>query len=244
MRLRLASGLFEINSSGFVGFTKQKKELFPSELQKFYGDKKPWAGEADYTKITINVPAKLLKEDLWMAEGKPFKISSALWITNNSLPIVISLYLLIVGLISFIAGGLAGLSCYHKFKKYALIGLGNIFTLIGLILTFNYVKKKTREDIKYSNLGFVSLFSVFFVSLLTFLSMNLTSPGNEAELWLTGIIVSVWAIISLAIFLLVKFILNKISSKNRAIRVFLAIILFIIFWIAIGLIGFLITIFL
>jgi hypothetical protein len=74
--------------------------------------------------------------------------------------------------------------------------------------------------------------------------MNLTSPGNEAELWLTGIIVSVWAIISLAIFLLVKFILNKISSKNRAIRVFLAIILFIIFWIAIGLIGFLITIFL
>lgn len=165
--LRLPSGLFEINSSDFLGFAKQKgEESISPELQKFYGDKKPWAEEANYTKITINALANFLKEDLWMVEGIPFKISSALWITNNPVSVVIFLYLLIVGLVSFIVGGLAGLLCFRKFKKYALLGLSNILTLIGLILTFNYVKKKRGEDIKHSSLGFISSFSIIFILLL------------------------------------------------------------------------------
>lgn len=237
MRLGLPSGLFEINSSGFAGFTKQKEELVSPELQKFYGNKKPWAGEADYTKITINASAKLLKEDLWMVEGRPFKISFVLWSIKNSLVVVAILYLLIVAIASFIAGGLAGLLCFRKFKKYAIVGLGNIFTLIGLILIFNHVEKKTGEDIKHSKLaklGFTSSFSIIFVLLLTLLPIILMFSESKTELWLVGIVASVWAIISWAIFLLVKFLLNKIGLKNRIIRAILGIILFIIFWIAIG----------
>jgi len=172
MRLGLPSGLFEINSSGFAGFTQKIEEFTSSELQKFYGNKKPWAGEADYTKITINAPAKLLKQDLWMTDGKPFKISFALWSIKNSLVVTLILYLLIVAIISFIAGGLAGLLCFRKFKKYALIGLGNILTLISLTLIFNYIKKKRGEDTKYLNLGFVSSFSVIFVLLLSLLPIT------------------------------------------------------------------------
>ena len=234
MRLGLPSGLFEINSSGFASFTKQKEELISSELQKFYGDKKPWAGEADYTKITINASAKLLKEDLWMVEGRPFKISFTLWSIKNSLVVVAILYLLIVATVSFAAGGLAGLLCFRKFKKYALVGLGNIFTLIGLILTFNYVKKKTGEDIKHSRLGFASSFSIIFVLLLTLLQIILMFSESKTELGSVGIVASVWAIISWVIFLLVRFLLNKIALKNRVIKAILTIILFIIFWIGIG----------
>ena len=132
------------------------------------------------------------------------------------------------------SGGASGLLCFRKFKKYALVGLGNIFTLIGLILTFNYVKKKTGEDIKHSRLGFASSFSIIFVLLLTLLQIILMFSESKTELWLVGIVASAWAIISLAIFLLVKFLLNKIGFKNRLIRVILTIILFIIFWIGIG----------
>lgn len=169
MTLRVGQGLFVINSSGFAGFTDKKgfdeEKLVSSELKKFYGDEKPWKGEAEYTKITINAPAKLLKKDLWMKKGRPFKISFALWIINNPIIIEILLYLLIVGLISFLAGGLAGLLCFRKFKKYALLGISNVLTLIGLILIFNYVRKKWEKEANDSGVRFVFSFSIIFVLL-------------------------------------------------------------------------------
>ena len=235
MRLGLPTGLFEINSSGFAGYTQKIEELVSSELQKFYGDKKPWAGEADYTKISINAPAKLLKKDLWMEEGRPFKTSFALWTVKNPLIIALFLYLLIVGIVSFIAGGLAGLLCFRKFKKYALIGLSNILTLISLILIFNYIKKRKGEDIKYSKLGFIFSFSIIFVLLLSFSPKSILFwEGGGMEVGWVAIVAIVWAIISWAIFLLIGFLLNKIGLKNRIIRAILTIILFIIFWVAIG----------
>ena len=234
MRLGLPSGLFEINSSGFPGFTKETGELISPELQKFYGDKKAWKGEAEYTKITISAPAKLLTKDLWMESGRPFKTSFALWAIKNSIVVVAISYLLIVAIVSLIAGGLAGLLCFRKFKKYALIGLGNIFTLIGLILIFNYVKKKQGEDIKYSKLGFASSFSIFFVLLLSLLPMILMFGESGMEVGWVAIVAIVWVIISWAIFLFITFLLNKIGLQNRVIRAFLTIVLFIIFWIAIG----------
>jgi len=232
IRTMLSQGLFEITpfKSGFV---EKGNIAISSELQKFYGNEKPYIGEAEYTRININSPAKLLKKDLWMESGKPLNISLAIWAIKNSVVVIVALYLLIVGFVSFIAGGLAGLLCFRKFKKYALVGLGNIFTLIGLILIFNYVKKK-QEDIKHSKLGFTSSFSIIFVLLLTLLQIILMFSESKTELWLVGIVASVWAIISWVIFLLVRFLLNKIALKNRVIKAILTIILFIIFWIGIG----------
>lgn len=230
MRLMLSSGLYEINSSGTH---TNKEELISTELQKFYGDKKPWAGESEYTKITINAPAKLLKEDLWMVEGRPFKISSALWITNNPVVVAIFLYLLIVAIVSFIVGGLAGLLCFRKFKKYALVGLGNILTLIGLILIFNYVKKKKGEDIRHSKLSFEFLFSIIFI-LLILSPLILVLWGEGMELWFLSVMAVVGIGIAGGILLLINFLLNKIGLKNQTVRATLTIILFIIFWIVIG----------
>lgn len=234
MRLGLSSGLFEINSSGFAGFAKEIGELTSLELQKFYGNKKPWAGEAEYTKISINSPAKLFKKDLWMEKGRPFKISFALWTINNPLVIALLLYLLIVGIVSFMAGGLAGLLCFRKFKKYALVGLSNILTLIGLILIFNYVRKKRGEDIRHSKLSFECLFSIIFIFLLILPPLILVLWVGGIELWFLPVMAIVGIGIAGVILLLINFLINKIGPKNRAIRAILTIILFIIFWVAIG----------
>ena len=163
--LPLPRGIYKIDSSGFAGFTEEEESV-PTYLQKFYGNKKPWRGEAEYTKITINAPAKLLKKDLWMEQGKPLKISFALWVINDSLVIPILSYLLIVSIFSFFAGGLTGLWKYGKFKKYALIGMSNVFTLLGLILVLHYINKKEGTT-KHSLSSFAFLFSMIFLLLLT-----------------------------------------------------------------------------
>jgi len=232
MTLMLPSGLYKINSSGFAGLEYNKEELVSPELQKFYGNKKPWTGEAEYTKITINAPAKLLKQDLWMEKGRPFKISFAEWTINNPWVVVAVLYLLIVGIFSFIVGGVVGFICFRKFKKYALVGLSNILTLIGLSLVYNYVKKKSKEETKYSNSGFVLLFSVIFV--LSFGILPAILLGSELEAGVVAGAVIILAVIGWIIFLLIRFLLKKIGLiKNRLVRIFLLIALFIIFCIAI-----------
>jgi len=237
IQMRLSSGVYEINSSGSSGFIDKnnfyEEETISPELQKFYGNKKPWAGEANYTKISINAPAKLLKQDLWMENGRPFKISSAMWAINNPWVVILILYLVIVGISSFIAGGIAGLICFRKFKKYALLGLSNIATLIGLILVFNYIKKK-REEVKYSKLSFGALFSIIFVLLLSLLQITPIFQQDRIEIGWLVIIAVAWVVISWVILLFIEFLLNKIALKNRAIRALLTILLFIIFWVAIG----------
>lgn len=240
--LGMASGLYEINSSGFNGFIDKENGVISPELQKFYGDKKPWLGESEYTKITINAPAKLLKKDLWMENGRPFKISLALSVINNHLFFGLFLYILIVGIVSFIAGGVAGYIRFRKLKKYALIGLGNILSLIGLALTYFYIKRKKGEDVKYSRISFIPLFSVFFILSLVPLSIILIPLGVENGLWLMAVISFIFSVISWAIFLSIRFISNKIINKfnikNRLIKALFAIVIFIIFFIV-----FLITIY-
>ncbi len=172
IRITLASGAYELSSSSEKIINETN--YVSSELQEFYGDKKPWLGEAEYTKIFIDAPAKLFKQDLWMKKGSLPQVSLALWTINNPLIIMVILYLLIVVIFSLIAGGIAGWICYRKFKKYAVIGLGNIASLLGLILLYKYVKKKTGADNKYSKSSFISFFTIIFVFLLLFLLLLAT----------------------------------------------------------------------
>lgn len=231
MKLGLRGGVYKIDSSGFYGFAEEKEELASSELKQFYGKKKPWKGEADYTKITIDAPAKLLKQDLWMREGRPLKIFLALWAVNNSLVVFALLYLLIVGITSFIAGGLAGLLCFRKFKKYALVGLANIATLLGLILVHNRIKKKEWEENRYSGLiSFPGSFSIIFISLLSVSSLIFLLWRTGVEMDLLPVVVAGWVLINGAILLLIKFLLDKLGFKNKVVRAIFGIILFVALW--------------
>lgn len=210
MRLGLSKKVYEINSSlsgGYMDKTDEEKTISP-ELQKFYGNSKAWIGKAKYTKINIDAPAKLFKEDLWMKEGKPLNISFALWVINNPWIAALALYLLIIGIYSLLAGGIAGLICFHKFKRYALVGLGNLAGLLGLFFTFNHIKKKHPEEIKYSEAGFCFLFSIIFVLLLGFGTIAMTSLDiGWAAALSTVFILIVWTIL-----LFVRFLSRKIVS--------------------------------
>lgn len=236
-------GWWVIDSSLFSGLIDKKRieerALFSPELEKFYGTKKPWEGKTEYTRITINAPSKLFHDDLWMEDGRPLKISFALWGINNPLIVAVILYLLIVGAISFVAGGIAGLLCFRKFKKYALIGFSNIFTLIGLILTFNYLKKKREEDIKHERIGFEFLFSLIFVFLLIFFLLAFLLWTEGEKVWFLPFMAIIGIILIIGSLLLIDFFLSKIKLKNRIIRVIATIILSVIFWISIGLLFFL-----
>lgn len=167
--ITLDTKTYKIDSTGYAGFTPEKI-LIPNELQDFYGANQP--GKIDYTRITIDAPSKLLTNDLWMEQGTPLSISAAFLIINSSnLSLTIIIYLLLIGIVSYISGGLAGLMCFRKFKKYAFIGLCNVFTIIPVVEIFNRLKKKGQEDVKYSNAGFIFLFSIIFFSIIFILML-------------------------------------------------------------------------
>lgn len=213
MRLGLSSKVYEINSDLFADYLDRidRKDLLSPELQKFYGTSNVWKGEAEYTKININAPAKLFKKDLWMEEGRPFKISLALWTINNPWVIALALYLLIVGIFSFIAGGITGLIRFRKFKRYALVGLGNLAGIFGLLFAFNYIKKKKYpEEIKYSKANFCFTFSIIFCLLLGMGSIIMTS----LEIGWATTIAAVYIVITWGILLFIQFLLEKIGLIN------------------------------
>jgi len=233
--LPLPGEIYKIDSSGFAGFIDEE-ETVPLELQKFYGNKKPWKGEAEYTKITINAPAKLLEKDLWMEQGRPFKISFALWVINSPLIVSLLSYLLIVSIISFFAGGLTGLWKYGKFKKYALIGMSNVFTLLGLILVLHYINKK-EETTKRSLPSFAFLFSIIFLLLLILPLLVLILWGDK-DLWFLPITIIIGIGIGGGILLFVHFLLRRTRIKNELTRFILTIIIYsLVIVILISLIG-------
>ncbi len=238
MRVGLSSGIYEVNSSLFSGLIDEidRKDLLSPELQKFYGNSRAWAGEAEYTKININAPAKSFKRDLWMEEGKPLKISLALWATKNFLAVIVIFYLLITGILSFVAGGITGLICFRKFKKYALIGLANIATLVCLIFVYNHSKNKQPEEIKYSRLSFDFTFSIIFILLLAIIPLIMIFFTDLTIAVAATIAVLLWLAAILGIFTFIRFVLNKIGWKNRVARFSLGIVLFIGFLVPLGII--------
>ena len=166
--------VFFIDSQGHEG-EKAISDMLQgdfSKIEKFYKGSENagvWKGQGDYTKITINAPAKLLKKDLWMEKGRPLKTSLALLVANffDNYPSVFSifLYLVFASILSWLAGGIAGLIYFHRFKKYALIGLANVATLIGFIVALLLARKRGTIPTSRRLVSFVFVFSLVFLGL-------------------------------------------------------------------------------
>jgi hypothetical protein len=149
------------------------------DLSEFYKDLKysysTFIGEINYTRITIGalepysghyytVPeAKNFVQDLSiepLAEP-PKEIQNAFQIikkaNNLGRGIVYVSWLLIASLLS---GALTGLLLFRKPGKFALIGLSNLFSIVGLaIATSIFAKDETGKK----RVLFIFLFSVFFL---------------------------------------------------------------------------------
>ncbi len=143
------------------------------DYPEFYGDAKP----SEYTRIIIGrlitsegdmigqsstPPSVNFVDDLWIEkfERPPASVQRAmltLFIHENMLYFAIG-WLIIT---SLLAGGLTGYLVFRDFKKFALIGLANCFTIVGIIIaTFAFVKEKRAN--------FIGIFLIMFL-LIDFL---------------------------------------------------------------------------
>lgn len=165
-----------MNSDGFSG---TREIISDSELDSFYGlDNSIAQGNIDYTKIAINSPSKNFTDDLWMKPGQPIKV----WIAKVVLSWEKALqdgktalisYFVFNAIVSFFVAGLLGLICFKKFKKYALVGLANLFSVIGLAIVFYAVQRRTyrvQPKPRPGTIGFVIVFSIILIVLSTILT--------------------------------------------------------------------------
>ena len=151
----LSSKIYEISSSSGPDL------LISPELKNFYGVKRPFEGTEDYTKITIASPANLFTDDIWMKNQRPSYVFAAMRVASWQPYALLAIYLLL----SAIAGAVAGWIFYRKGRKYALIGLGNLFSIFGLLYFFR-AKPGIEQVNKHANRLFFITFSIIFIALL------------------------------------------------------------------------------
>lgn len=175
-------------------FTKTKYMVdnhvnIPEELEPFFGTRE--SSNLPYTKIEIRgAPSKYLTEDLWIKNRAPSSVSYAQGVSEYSLPLTIGMILLI----SFIAGSVAGSVIFFRdlkekgksWIKYGLLGLSNVFSIIGLIIATAFFKTKEAGKLKKKakkegmlvvssdrrKIYFILLFTAVFM-LLTYLFAHL-----------------------------------------------------------------------
>jgi hypothetical protein len=114
------------------------------DFETFYG--KINANDMKFTKLEINVPSKYFKQDLWIDQVVPPKVEYAtgLYYSVSRHPWITGIILILA--ISSITGAITGLLIFRDYKKYALIGLANVFTIIGLAIAMAFTKTKKLEE--------------------------------------------------------------------------------------------------
>lgn len=149
---------------GTEGSGERKISPPPPELQGFYGNQEAWKGNSNFTKIDIKAPSNKFKEDLWMTPGRPLRALLASFIANFIANFSWISILFLTAILSFLAGGISGLICFGRFRKYAVIGLSNLITIIGVGVVMFFIKKE--EKARASKLAFVGLFFIMYIVCL------------------------------------------------------------------------------
>lgn len=116
---------------------------FTDDLKNFYNGQNQ---NIKYTKIEINAPSKFFTDDLWLKAQAPAKTYYSTFVARH--PIVNAIILLILS--SVIAGILAGLILFKDLRKkpikLGLIGLSNLLTILGLLITTMFVSTKNKNE--------------------------------------------------------------------------------------------------
>ncbi len=197
-----------------------------NDLKNFYD------GEGEnlkYTKIDINAPSKFLTDDLWMINRAPIKTYYSMFVGEH--PIIIGLVMLIVG--SITAGILVGFTFFKDLRrnpiKLGLIGLSNILTIVGLVITIITVRTKVKSetlDVLIKELkqkGYIwkrSFSRILFLTAVPLLTFGvLLFPGIGSlvrDLNTTSGIASTLIFYILPVIALIfSFRLNRVKSEDR-----------------------------
>jgi len=158
------------------------------DLKSFYGNME--TRNMKYTKIEIlDAPAKYFKDDLWFSYGAPINVGLATMIYNaiNQQPIIAGIIIILI--ISAMTGALAGYILFRNWRRYALIGLTNIFSIIVLAIVVlssksesslsadlkARLKKEGLSVIDKKKYSFIPLYSILYLAmcLAVYLFFNL-----------------------------------------------------------------------
>lgn len=128
-------------------YYSQSSRYILQDFKNFYqGD---YDGNLDYTKIEIKAPSKFLTDDLWVNNTKPANVDYANSLANSSWGLFF-LGLAIFLIASYAAAVLIGLIVFkglrnRKIFKFALSGLFNALTIIGLIIAMVFWPTKDMK---------------------------------------------------------------------------------------------------
>jgi len=166
--------------SGLSSYVKSEYYLSnyisTSDLESFYGNIN--TNKAKYTKIEIlDAPSKYFTDDLWLNLGAPLNVGLATLIYDAIRwnPLISGIAIILI--VSALAGAITGFVLFKEWKKYAVLGLTNIFTVIGLLIAVfvmksdNKVDNKVKKDLESKGVmiidkrkyAFVPLFSIVYL---------------------------------------------------------------------------------
>lgn len=176
----------------YYGYPRKVYESIPDferyhSLKDFYGN----VEVKGYTKVEINAPSKYFTQDLWFKDRAPAKVSYAnlIYSSFSEHPLISGIALVL--LISALTGAVTGLLVFREAKRFAIIGLTNIFSIIGLAIAIAFtrtrkidesIKKRLRKEgliaitVDKRKIVFIILFSIFFLILAALIGFLIKLP--------------------------------------------------------------------
>lgn len=143
----------EIKPDMKANYYYQNNYSVSNELSVFFNNQKQ-IPSLEYTKIDISTPSKNFKEDLWMIDSEPSKISTAEFIISNFWLCFIVLFIISSCLASLLSGIIVFKGRKPSKIKFALLGLANFLTIIGFSIASYILKidnRFTSDKIKAVN---------------------------------------------------------------------------------------------
>lgn len=118
-----------------------KNRRIDSDLDWFYAEQK-WKGELNdgvmeemrFTLVQFDAKSSDLVEDMWFEDKPPSEVSTLSYLVDNSYMITIPLFFAISALSSFLAGSYVYRGFRPKRIRFAMLGLANITSIIGVAL--------------------------------------------------------------------------------------------------------------
>jgi len=178
----------EIASYVSTNYYTQKGMTNKYGLENFFGNLD--TENIKYTKIEMYVPSKFYTQDLWFDKGAPAKVDYAIALTGFTANGLLA-WLIYVAVISMLTGFVLGAIFFRDPLKFAVLGLANIMTIIGLIVVVSFTRTKRideglRRHLRASGalvitsdtrkLYFIILFSILFLILTFFVGYLLVLP--------------------------------------------------------------------
>jgi hypothetical protein len=157
-------------------------------LEDFFGNMN--MENVKYTMMEMSVPSKYFVQDLWFDKGAPPKVNYAIALTGFTSNGLLA-WLIYVAAISMLTGLVLGAIFFRDPIKFALLGLANIMTIIGLAVVVAFTRTRRideglRRHLRASGalvitsdtrkIYFIILFSILFLVLTFFVGYLLVLP--------------------------------------------------------------------